>query len=110
MPTSIDSVTASRAEQPRRRPRGLAAKAKASDPADPRNSDKLLGQLKDEKDADALNMEPFGLWNDDLTNLKDVLPKAKFWDGRSITAASISFACGAVAGVPIGHYLHSIWF
>lgn len=109
MPTSIDSAPGRRAEPTRRKPRALAAKAMTSDPADPRNANKPLGQLRDEESQDVLSLESSGLWNDDLEGLEDVVPKARFWDASSILAVSLSFVCGSVAGVPLGHYLYSIW-
>ncbi len=81
-----------------------------SDPADPRNSEKTLGQLREERCADALDLEPSRLWKNDLADFADTTPKTRFWDGPSILAASISFVCGSVVGVPLGHYLHSIGF
>ena len=79
----------------------------SGDPTDPRNADMPLseiGSVEDGKDARLLERHL-----KEIEEAGDVNHRS-FWDSTTITATSISAAVGAIIGVPIGLYLHSIGF
>ncbi|MDX1296678.1 MAG: hypothetical protein R3260_00345 [Pseudomonas sp.] len=82
----------------------------SSEPADPHNSNRPLAHLGTMNEGKDEGMRAgFDRWAEDY-EIEDGPKRAIFWDAQAIVAASLAFAFGTIAGIPLGHYLYSVWF
>lgn len=82
----------------------------SADPTDPRNASLPLGRITggdfEVDDAEARRLDR---WIDSMEG--EALPltvRVPFWDSQAVVAFSLSFAAGALLGVPIALYIRSV--
>lgn len=79
-----------------------------SDPTNPRNTDKTLGELQPEHLSGIDESTP--RMRRDRLSVEPAHIKAKpaFWDATAITALIVSLVLGGISGVPLGYFIYSM--
>lgn len=79
-----------------------------SDPTNPRNTDKTLGELQPEHLSGIDESTP-RMWSEKLSvDPARIQAEPVFWDATAITAFILSLVLGGISGVPLGYFIYSM--